>query len=334
VLAGEKVRRFGAAMDSRVTGMISCPQDGGSFTPDGGSFVRCEKCGQSFPIMNEIIAFYDQSAHSAELNKQKMFYESLCLSANASKKNTHESPLNKVWAKVRDAYGTSQIDNKLQNFFVSQLEPISNAKVLEIGCYSGTPGTDYCLANMSRLDCYVGIDIALPPLAKLKTRMDEVKATNCYLFNMDVNDSFLNNSQFDLVFGRGILHHFESPERIAKRIKQLLSANGKAVFLEPLNTNLLVRVLRHLSRPLRPNLIWEHPFSSKDLERFVREFCSGEVYYYDALSILSLIFLFNKKMFNFAHNVLYRMDEILSKEKSWYRNNFLRAVIVVSDNQL
>jgi len=319
-------------MNSKMMEMISCPKDNGFFSFRKDSSVQCEKCDQSFPIKDEIIVFYDCATKCAELNRQKMFYESLFQASARSKKNEHESILNKVWAKIRGAYVNSQIDNKLQNFFISRLEPISNAKVLEIGCYSGTPGTDYCLANKSKLNCYAGIDIALPPLEKLRTRIKEVNATNFYLLNMDINDSYLTNNQFDLIFGRGILHHFDSPEKIAERIKRLLSTNGKAVFLEPLNTNILIKFLRYLSRPLRPNLTWEHPFSSKDLTKFVKAFRSSELYYYDGLSILSLIFLLNKKMFNRAHNFLFKMDEILSKKTSWYKKNFLRAVIVVSNN--
>jgi len=316
----------------KMRGLISCPKDNGYFFLNDAS-IQCENCSQSFSIKDGIIVFYDCSIKCAEINGQKMFYESLCLSnTTTSEKSKHESLLNKTWAKMRNAYSSSQIDNKLLDFFISKLNPLSGRKVLEIGCYSGTPGTDYCLLNKNTLDCYVGIDIALSPLVKLNKKLIEANATNFYLFNMDINDNYLINNQFDLIFGRGILHHFESPEKIAERIKKLLSPSGKAVFLEPLNTNMLIKFLRFISKPFRPNLTWEHPFSSKDLNKFVKAFRSSELYYYDGLSILSLIFLLNKKMFNLAHNFLFKMDEILSKKNSWYKKNFLRAVIVVSNN--
>lgn len=313
-----------------ISQIINCPKDNGCFLiNEVQSTIQCEKCRQTLFVKDGITVFGNDLLHENEINKkQRIFYETLnARESMVSGKDVHESVLNKIWAKIRDNYGDSQSHDKLSNFFISQLEQLSNKKVLEIGCGAGTPGTEYCLSNKDKLNYYIGIDMAINPLNKLYKKLKEANASNFYLFNMNIEDDYLINNQFDLIFGRGILHHFDSPDKIAKKINKLLAPGGKAVFLEPLNTNICIKILRLMSRPFRPNLIWEHPFSFKDLNKFVRTFRSSTLYYFDGLSTLSLLFFFNKKLFNSTHDFLNKLDKIFSR-KQFYHKTFLRVVIV------
>lgn len=306
---------------------VHCPKDNGFFINKSELGIQCDKCSQSFPIKDDIIVFLDDTKLEEVDKKQKVFYESYYEKRSLFKKDRHQSILNKIWANIRQYYSKGKSIDNLTNFFYSQLGTFSKKKILEIGCGSGTPGTDYCLLNKNELDYYVGIDMAISPLIKLRRKIKEANVSNFYLINTSVFDDYLVNNQFDLIIGRGILHHFDSPNKIAEKIHKLLAPNGKIVFLEPLNTNVFIKILRIITRPFRPNLIWEHPFTRKDLNKFLKVFHSNTLHYFDGVSVLSLLFFFNSKLFNLSYKFLYNIDKFFSKY-SLYNKIFLRVVII------
>ena len=87
---------------------------------------------------------------------------------------------------------------------------------------------------------------------------------------------------------------------------------GKAFFLEPLNTNPVLKAFRVLTRPFRPNLIWEHPFSTAEIKNFVSEFEKYKIHYFEALSMLSLLFAYEKTLFDLANKQLRKVDKTLT----------------------
>ena len=310
--------------------ILHCAHDGHILLLEkNNSQVRCSFCNTIYPRIDGIFIFYDENRSTEVDKQQKIFFESLHSGAEPQPENyPKESHINEIWAKLRDAYSNSQFDNKLSELFISQLEPMENARILEIGCGPGTPGTDYCLANKEKLSYYVGLDLSFNPLLKLQRKISQAGAGNFYLLNMNIFDDYLFDQQFDLIFGRGIIHHLDDKKKTAERIFNLLKPGGKAVFLEPLNTNILIRLMRGLSRPFRSNLIWEHPFSQKDLELFTKPFDYNSLYYFDGLTMISLLFILNKRVFNLMHTLFYQADQ------SFFRNNilksiFLRVIVVV-----
>ncbi len=281
-----------------------------------------------YEIIDDIFIFYNEFQSDEIIMKQKYFYDTMQSHRNNHVKITpSESLVNKIWRNFRNYYANTQQNNRMFSTFISELNPLDNSKILEIGCGNGTPGTSYCLLNKNKLDYYIGVDIALNPLRELQNKLREHQTKNFYLFNMNILDNRLIPSQFDLIFGRGILHHFSSPIPIGDRVCSLLKEGGKAVFLEPLNTNFCIKFLRMISKPFRPNLVWEFPYSKADIRSYISLFKSHELHYFDGLSILSLIFAFNNKYFNYFQDKLYIFDRWCSNN-SFYKNLFLRAIIV------
>jgi SAM-dependent methyltransferase len=80
----------------------------------------------------------------------------------------------------------------------------------------------------------------------------------------DAHDTGFPDAFFDYVFGNGILHHLELG-RAYKEISRILKPGGRAFFMEPLNANPAVAILRKLTPSARS--IDEQPLRQGDIDR-------------------------------------------------------------------
>jgi SAM-dependent methyltransferase len=306
-----------------------CPGDRHPLAiPADGSEFPCEGCGRRFRRRAHVVTLLDEVALRETDQRQKVFYEELGAEKTVRAPHRAESRVNALWRRARASYAQAQTRSLLSAFFTAQLGSLQEARVLEIGCGSGTPGTDHCLERRHAIGFYVGVDLALNPLLRLSHRLSECQTANFHLLNADLTQPVLDRQQFDVVFGRGILHHFEAPAVVARVVRGLLAPGGRAVFLEPLNTNPVIRGLRATSRPWRPNLEWEHPYRRRDLEEFVASFRAHEIHYFDGLAMLALPMVWSGSLFGMVHNGLGRIDRALTAIR-FLQDIFLRAVIVV-----
>lgn len=310
--------------------LISCQSKG---EPD---YLTCPTCGRRYPIIRGIPVLFDPSLSSAGDAKQVEFYEEVYGREIEGKAETYdkarncsETLINNTWRRIRDFYAKSKSVNEVFHCFEEQFSFRGGERVLEIGCGLGTPGTEVCIENRDRIH-YVGLDFALKPLLSLRRRFAENGADHFRLVHANILDEGLVHESFDIVFGRGILHHFDKTKKpvLAKRIYSLLKPGGKAFFLEPLNTNPVMVSLRALSRPFRPNLSWEHPFSSKEMKSFVTVFDSHEVHYFIAFSLLSMATAFHRTLFEVTDQAFNKIDHALSS-RSWWRNFYTKCVITL-----
>jgi SAM-dependent methyltransferase len=105
----------------------------------------------------------------------------------------------------------------------------SDGKVLEIGCGLGTNA--FTIAQKTGADV-LGTDLCVP---FIRSAQDKYQLPNLRYEVHDFNstDQF-GGETFDCIVGNGILHHlyYRLDDTLAK-IRQLLNAGGKIVFLEP-----------------------------------------------------------------------------------------------------
>jgi SAM-dependent methyltransferase len=79
----------------------------------------------------------------------------------------------------------------------------------------------------------------------------------------DAHDTGFADDSFDLIVGLAILHHLDVPRGLAE-LRRILAPGGRAVFLEPLAQNPVLRLGRWLTPAARTED--EHPFTVTDWE--------------------------------------------------------------------
>jgi len=156
-------------------------------------------------------------------------------------------------------------------------------KVLEIGC-----GMSGDLTFLSRSGAYLtGIDISDVGVERSTERAREESLENTEFRVMDAERMQFADNTFDLVCGKGILHHL-SLERSLKEIQRVVKPGGRAVFVEPLAHNPAISLYRMLTPKLRTRD--EHPLTGRDL-RFLKGFFHEARYtYYHLFTLLAVPF--------------------------------------------
>jgi SAM-dependent methyltransferase len=109
----------------------------------------------------------------------------------------------------------------------------------------------------------VGIDISEGQVEEARARAAASGTTRVRFEVADAHQTELPNSSFDLIVGIAILHHLDL-ERALAEIRRLLRPGGRAVFLEPLWHNPLLRLGRAVTPSART--ADEHPFTERDWE--------------------------------------------------------------------
>jgi ubiquinone/menaquinone biosynthesis C-methylase UbiE len=121
------------------------------------------------------------------------------------------------------------------------------------------------------------IDISDVALEKIKAKYPEADTRV-----MDAQDMGFKDGEFDLVFGRAILHHLDL-DKALKEVKRVLKPDGRAIFIEPMNINPFIRWYRKMTPDARTTD--EHPFVIKDI-KLIRESFKGftaKYFYFTAL---------------------------------------------------
>jgi SAM-dependent methyltransferase len=83
---------------------------------------------------------------------------------------------------------------------------------------------------------------------------------------MDAHNLKFEDNSFDLVIGRGMLHHLDANIAL-KSIHKVLKPKGRAIFIEPLADNPLLKLFRALTPKART--IDEAPFSRADMKKLI-----------------------------------------------------------------
>jgi SAM-dependent methyltransferase len=137
-----------------------------------------------------------------------------------------EQGVNQVYATVGSAI---ERKNRRNEWFIKQMKALGAQNVLEIGCGDGEMA-DYIARNTSMI--VTAIDISPTFIAQARNRFQQPNLS--YELIDFMNFHLKPSSEFDFVFGNGILHHLvaQLPE-VLKRLHSLIRSQGGMAFIEP-----------------------------------------------------------------------------------------------------
>jgi SAM-dependent methyltransferase len=169
-----------------------------------------------------------------------------------------------------------------------QLERIrqfpAEACVLEYGCADGRLSLlEQQLAQ--RFKAFSGIDLSDQAIVKARQTAAKQALKHCRFEVMDAEAMTFADASFDLVFGRGIIHHLQL-DRCFAEIKRVLKPGGSALFLEPLGHNPILNWYRGRTPEMRtPD---EHPLRARDFELARTFFRTVELSYFGLSTLLAI----------------------------------------------
>ena len=183
--------------------------------------------------------------------------------------------LNKWYASVRHG-------PEMQNALVRQ--HARNKTVLEYGCSDGALSLDelYLPAQCHSL---TGIDISDVAIKKATAKATKAGLTNARFLTMNAEAMTFPDQSFDLVFGRGIVHHLDL-QKCFGEISRVLRPNGVAIFCEPMGCNPIINLYRRRTPNIRtPD---EHPLLMADFALARRNFARVDTTFYGLFSVASV----------------------------------------------
>ncbi|MCC7428255.1 MAG: class I SAM-dependent methyltransferase [Alphaproteobacteria bacterium] len=290
------------------------------------------------------VAMLFDATSQTDINvRQKAFYEGMrrddgaAEAAAATQPVAQESWLNRLWRRVRSLKAE---DRRQADYFARHLETVlaeapagasgrARVRIIEVGCGAGTVLTEAALANRDRVD-YVGIDLALGPLLSLRKRFDAAGAGHFALVCDDFLAENFEPGSFDALYALACVHHFDraGKRRFADKTRALLKPGGRGAFVEALNINPLLAAARAATRPGRPNLAWEHPFSMTEIEEFLGAFPESEARYFEGLRNFALFAAFHPGLLRATARALQAIDERLARHRL-FRRLFTAAFFAV-----
>jgi SAM-dependent methyltransferase len=194
-------------------------------------------------------------------------------------------------------------------------------RALDVGCGRGLSsrqaldlGADYVL----------GVDLAESQLAEARKTAIPGRLE---FARHDLHQPL--DGQFDLIFGRAILHHIDYRPVIERLYQSNLAAGGMLLFMEPLGTNLITRLFHRLTPSAHtPD---ERPLRREELAWFEARFSSFELvpinYFTYPAGILSSLLL--RWPDNALMRAADRLDRSLERRAPGFHHHFRQGILVV-----
>ncbi len=150
----------------------------------------------------------------------------------------------------------------------------------------------------------------------------------CFVRRRDAHETGLAENSFDFVVGEAILHHLDFVAAL-REIKRILKPRGRAVFVEPLGHNPLLRLGRRLTPWARTED--ERPLTEEDWETCAEVFTHVE---HDEREFVSMFLLpLNLLLPAAAQRALdsraRSLDERLMERFWWARRNARLTILVL-----
>jgi ubiquinone/menaquinone biosynthesis C-methylase UbiE len=184
--------------------------------------------------------------------------------------------LNKWYASVR--HGAEKQDKLV-------LELAKNKKVLEYGCADGGLSL-FRLKLPEQCESLTGIDISDVAIGKANERVASAGYKNTRFLTMNAEILEFPDGIFDLVFGRGIIHHLDLHKSFSE-VSRVLRKNGTAVFSEPLGHNPLLNWYRNKTPDMRTQD--EHPLRMADFNIARQYFPRVDIVFFGLFSVASVL---------------------------------------------
>lgn len=198
---------------------------------------------------------------------------------------------------------------------------VPGKRVLDIGCGYGGSSLDLLQQDASYVH---GIDISERFIASAKGYAQENR------LDFDLHDiSQPIEGQYDVIFGRAILHHLDYQEVLERLYQDNLSSGGIMIFMEPLGSNLLLRIYWQIAKNAHtPD---EKPFMRQDLAWMKSKFNHFTLI---PINYFSLLFgILSSKLFHQPDNLLMRISDILDTKLakiSFFQANYRQAIFLIT----
>jgi 2-polyprenyl-3-methyl-5-hydroxy-6-metoxy-1,4-benzoquinol methylase len=133
---------------------------------------------------------------------------------------------NQIW---KESKSTLVRKKRRADWFQNEMNSDFSQLVLEIGC--GTGEVSYWIAENTKLNV-LGTDLCVPFIAEANSKY-QLPNLNFEVLDFN-NPDQVKDRKFDYIIGNGILHHlyYNLPAALLT-IKNLLTENGKMIFMEP-----------------------------------------------------------------------------------------------------
>ena len=227
--------------------------------------------------------------------------------------------------KYREHPGaTSAVSEGLERRLWSLIGQPRDLTILDFGCGDGWVSIQ--LAGLGNR--MFGFDIS-SALIQAARRLAEAAGVgrNTTFDEMAAEDLRYSDATFDLIIGSSILHHTELAAAL-QNIRRVLKTDGRAVFVEPLNENPVLRIWRHFT-PWRRSRT-ERAFTRDDLGTVRRVFPGVQFTYYGLTSILSqglLLISPKNRLVSVINRGMERLDERIIR--AWPSVGGFSAVVLM-----
>lgn len=191
-----------------------------------------------------------------------------------------------LWRRLRARAVGAVSDQARARFYdlhMDWLGDLSGAKVLELGCGTGTPLSRH-LAD--RAASYHAIDLSAVQVRKLARHLGRKNGRprrNAHFHSGDFLSEDFAVTGFDVIYAHSVFHHFRHLDVLFDRIEAVAKPGALVVTLDPLQTWAPARALRALYRPFQTDADWEYPFDRAALRRIEARF-----------EVLGVVGLFNR----------------------------------------
>lgn len=116
-------------------------------------------------------------------------------------------------------------DTKRQILEAAPKSKIKDRVFLEMGCGQGFLGEAMAKEGWF----FLGVDFSLNALKLLKKRLDKREIYNYLLVQGNVESMPIKNGSIDLLFGGGVIEHFENAQTVINNVYRVLKRDGVAV---------------------------------------------------------------------------------------------------------
>lgn len=228
-----------------------------------------------------------------------------------------------------DTYGTGAVN--AYKFYWSRIGNVESLKILDFGCGNGW--LSILLAKRGA-DVW-GIDISEELIKQANQSADKEGLSGNIVFQeMPAEALIFEDNFFNLILGSAILHHTDIKPAL-ENIYRVLKKGGRAIFVEPMNQNIFLKIWRKIT-PWRRSPT-EKALTYKELKLMQNIFPDARFYFFSFTSILTqglLLYLPKNKLLPFVNDLLERLDSLFLK-KFPFLGKYCAVVVMelVKDNK-
>jgi len=209
-----------------------------------------------------------------------------------SRRQLNEKNFHDRWAKSifeKDLFYKESFESPtaIENqFILSKIGSLKGKFILDLGCGIGDASIYF-----AKKGAFVkAVDISPQMIALVKKFSSRVNVANKIdALVMAAENLSFKSSEFDVVYGNGVLHHVNLIKS-SREIKRVLKKGGLGFFIEPLSYNPVIEFYRKIAKRVRTKD--EKPLTLKDIKWFCNLFPVSSHYEFHFLTLVIFIWFF------------------------------------------